>query len=150
MVWHDGGIPADFTRPRIETNYVCIIGIEDDEILVNGQAAHLCAGPTRIIEFSSILPDEVSGARIERLYDVPWICEIHHAVMDQWRGLRTTGFNTPGPSETDVCNVGPINLVERTVTPSIERSAPVKPITWIRILQSGIGDRCYRRRGLRL
>ena len=66
----------------------------DDQVLVDGKAAHLRRAPESLVHLAAILPEEVARARVERLDHVARVRDIHDAVVHDRRRLRHPGFET--------------------------------------------------------
>ena len=62
-------------------------GIQDDQVLIDGEAPHLCARATPLIHLIAEFPNEVAGPRIEGLHHVAGIRDIHRPVVDHRRRL---------------------------------------------------------------
>ena len=58
------------------------------------------------------------------------------ATRDSWMNTEL-----PAPDELQPVDVLPVDLVERTVAPAVERAPPVQPVGRIGVLQHRVGDR---------
>ena len=135
------GVPPDRSGARVEADDVRIDRVEENQVLVDGQAAHLCGRAQPLVHFTAVFPDEVAGGGVERLHDVAGVGDVHHAVTDDRHRLRDAWLEAPGPGELHVADIVPVDLVERTVAPAVEGAPPVEPVARIRVLEYGIADR---------
>ena len=145
----DRRIPARLARPRVQPDDVRIESVQDDQILVDGKAAHLRRASPPLVHLAAILPQEVARARVERLDHIARVRDIHDAVVHDRRRLRHPGFEAPGPNEPEFIHVAPVDLIERAVPPPIEGAPPAQPVGGVGILQHRVGDQ-GRVLGLRL
>ena len=135
------GVPAHRAGARVEADDVRVDGVEDDQVLVDGEAAHLRGGPQPLVHLAAVLPEEVAGRRVERLHDVAGVRDVQHAVAHDRGRLRDARLEPPGPDEPERADVVAVDLVERAVAPSVQGAPPVEPVGRVRILQDLVGDR---------
>src|SRR5262249_46323556 len=83
-----GGLPELFAVASIKRHQVRVGRGQNDFVLVDRNAA-LCSG----VRVGAVLvfPDEVAGPRVQRLQDVAGVVQVHHAVVDDGRGLIGAG-----------------------------------------------------------
>src|SRR5690606_10688447 len=99
------------------------------------------AGPRAVFHLPAVFPDEIARRSIEGVHDAAGVGDVHHAIINQRSRLRDSRLQSPGPGELKLPHVTAIDLVERAVAPSVERSAPAQPIPGGRSGQELIGDR---------
>ena len=88
-----------------------------------------------------VLPQQIPGHRVDRLDEIARIRHVHHAVADEGGALLETRPQPAGPDHPEVGDVVAVDLVERTVAPAVQRSAPHQPLVGTRVEQLRVGDR---------
>ena len=124
----DRRVPARLAGPGIEPDDVRVDGVQDDQVLVDGEAAHLRRASPPLVHLAAVLPQEVAGAGVEGLDHVAGVRDIHDAVVHERRRLRHPGLEAPGPGEPELVHVAPVDLVEGAVAPAIEGAPPAQPV----------------------
>ena len=89
----------------------------------------------------AVLPEEVSGGRVDCLDHVDGVRHVHHAVVDERRPLLAALAHPAGPDQPQVAYVLARDLVERAVAPAVERAAPHEPVVVARVLEHRVRDR---------
>ena len=141
---HDHGPGGEISVHRHLPEETAVAGVECDQVrfvlgeveypvLVDRDVAH-----TRLAGghgFAAVFPDEVSGSRIERLDDIPWVSQEHGAVVDQGRGFLFARFHGPGPGQGQTGHVFPADLIERTESPGVPGAPVHQPVAGVRVAQ---------------
>src|SRR5690606_14605706 len=104
------------------------------------------AQPLRIL--AAILPAKLAGRRVEGLDVVAVVRHEHHAVVHERRRLLNPRPHRLGPDELEPRDVLPIDLIERAVTPAVERPPPHQPVGGIGITKHLVRDRTHAARAL--
>ena len=139
------GLPHQIAGRGIESKHVVVSTRIDNQIIVDRQIAiRIDQAPDHVIgqiigAITSILPQQVTSNRVNRLNHVPWIRHVHHALVHE-RGplLQTPIAQRPCPHHAQITDVVSRNLVERAVSPPIESATPHQPVFRCRILQRDI------------
>src|SRR5262249_52009013 len=98
-------VPEQLAGTRVEGKYPGIGCGEINLVLIKTEAADR-AMTVRKIGANPVLPDQLSIARVERLHDVPRICQVHDAVMDDGGGLVGGNFgHGPRPYELQLRHI---------------------------------------------
>jgi hypothetical protein len=63
------------------------VAFQQDQILVDREAPHLRRRPSPFLHGVAVFPEQLAGARVERLNDVARVGHEHHAVPHDRRGL---------------------------------------------------------------
>ena len=139
-------VPGHLARAGVERHHVGVRRVDVDLVAVDRDRAGPHAGPNGLerlggLEVAAVLPDAVPGDGIDGLHDVPRARDVHHAVVDQRSRLAEAAADRPPPDELQLVDVGAVDLVQRAVAPTVERSPPVQPVGGIRFLQHRVGDR---------
>ena len=116
-------------------------GVQDDKVLVDGEAAHLRGGPARLLHLAPVLPDEVAAAGVQGLHDVAGVGEVEDAVVHERGRLRDAGLHAPRPREPQFADVAAVDLVEGAVAPPVEGAPPAQPVGGVGVLEHRVGDR---------
>ena len=88
-----------------------------------------------------MLPDEIARRCVDRLNNVSRVGEIHDAVVGQRRALLAAWRHATGPDQPQLADIVAGDLVERTVAPPVERTAPHEPVAGGRVLEHRVGHR---------
>ena len=145
-VVEDLGVPHHLARLRVQREDVVVHAGIDDQLAVDGDVAvgvdqradHVVAEIVGAVP--PVLPDQVARNRVYRLDDVARVRHEQHAVAHQRRPLLTTRLEGARPDHLEVGDVVPVHLVERAVTPAVERPAPHQPFVGTRVLELRVGD----------
>ncbi len=135
------GLPADLAGPRIQRDHDLVFGRDEDQVLPDREVPKLSARARTLGEGVLPLPQKTAVSRVERLHDVSGVGHVQHAVSDQGRGLAIPVFHPPDPGELQVAHVFGVDLVNWTVSPAIESSAPVQPVPFRRGPEIGVRHR---------
>ena len=87
--------PAHLTRAGIQPDDVRVKRVQDDEVVVDGEAAHLRGRAPPLVHLAAILPDEVARPGVQRLDHVAWVREVHDAVVHDRGRLRYPRLEAP-------------------------------------------------------
>ena len=126
-------------------------GVDSDEMLIDGQMEDLVvkdrqaacvAVPLIAGQVPPILPDEVTGARVQGLDDVPGIGQVHHAIVHQRRSVLTPALHGTGPGQAQLADIALVDLIQRAVGPRGVRTSRHQPLArwWIPKHLLGDGD----------
>ena len=88
-----------------------------------------------------VLPDQVACFRVERLYGVHRVGQVHDAVMNDGRRLvRLPLVHRPDPRELQLFHVVVRHLRQRAVAPAHVIPPDHQPVAWIGIAEHLVGD----------
>lgn len=94
-----------------------------------------CTGCTCGGGFVAIFPDQIAGARIQRLDDVSRRLQVKHAVVSQRRAVLPTRRHHPRPGKFQVADVRARDLIQGTEGPRVVRTPVHQPIAVCRPLE---------------
>ena len=80
--------------------------------------------PNEVEPLAAVFPDQLTCSRIHCLYDVPRIRQVHEATINQRHGLLQARRHSSAPDHAQRADIFPVDLVERTVPPTIQRAPP--------------------------
>ena len=140
VVGRDVGVPAHLAGARVEADDVRIDGVQDDEVLVDRQAAQLRGRPQPLVHVPAVLPEEVARRAVESMHHVAGVGDVHHAVVDDRRRLRHARLEPPRPRQPQLADVVAVDLVERAVAPAVQRAPPAQPVGRVGVLEDRVGD----------
>ena len=135
-------LPHFLPSPRVERDEARIVGREQHLVLVDRDVAHR-AHPDLRVRPDVVLPDQLAGARVERLQDVRGVDQIDDAVVhERHRFARAAAFvHRPHPHELQILDVVAGDLRQRAVAPALVVAPRHQPVAGIRIAQHLVGHR---------
>ena len=116
----------------------------DDQRAIDGDVAvvgHQTAFADVLRYLPAMLPQEIAGGRIDRLDDISRVRHVEHPVIGQRGPLLTAAAQGAGPDHAQLTDVVAGDLVQRAVSPAVERAAPHQPVLRRRVLEHLVGDR---------
>jgi hypothetical protein len=133
------GLPHHLACARAERDHDVVPAYEIDLVAADSDAAlalseTVAERPGRR-KGMPILPHEVAGRGIDCLDHIAGITQIHHAVVNERRGLVGARLHRSRPNQLHVLHIGFVDLVQRTVAPGLIVAAMDYPILWFRCPQ---------------
>ena len=96
---------TSFAVARVEGHQVCVVGGDENLVVVDGDAAH--GGRARVGSVA-ILPDQLAGLGVQSLQHVAGVVHVQHAVVHDGRGLVAGGsafLHGPAPHQPQIVDV---------------------------------------------
>ena len=136
----DDRVPDPLAGARVEGDEAGIGRGHEELVLVNGEvAAHAGVAGRRHLHL--VLPDEVSGGRVERLHHRADAGEVHDAVVhDRRRRVPAALAHRPHPGQLQLAGVEPVDVRQRAVVPRLVIAPDHQPVAVVRIAQHRVGD----------
>jgi hypothetical protein len=72
----------------------------------------LDVSPFELRQLVAVFPNEITGASVQRVYDVVGLSEIHDTAMDERGSLLISQLLRPRPSQPQIADVGFVDLFE--------------------------------------
>ena len=147
IVVRDLDVPNDCPGAGVERDNACVACGKENPLAVKRYAV---AGtnqltsdvaPLQLRQRVAVFPDQISALGIERVHDVVRLGEVHDAVTDERCSLLIAELLRPRPCELQMSDVARVDLVERTVSPTVVGAPPHQPIVGRRVQRDVIADR---------
>ena len=139
------GFPDEVPRDGIEGEGIVVGAGVNDESVVNGEIAIRCGQASYksihiFWQFAPVFPLQVTSGGINRLNEISRVGHVEGALVDEWRALLASLPERPCPRKLKTVHILRGDLVQRAVTPTIERSAPHEPVGGCGVLEHRVGD----------
>src|SRR6185437_6907077 len=135
-------IPHDLAIDRTKRHHACVRGRSIDLVAIERYIAHRDRPAVSNRGTNLVFPDEIAGARIERLNVVAGVCDKDRIAVDDRRRLIGPALvHCTRPHQPQAFHVRSIDLLQRAVALGLVVAADHEPVASRRIAQHLIGDR---------
>src|SRR6185436_5511232 len=122
----DGRVPDDLARRDVERDDMHVRGAEIEPVAVQCDAA-LVKRRRAALERVRVLPEQIAGARVERLHDVAVRFHEDRAVAHDRNAFRRACRQRPAPREPQVLHVARVDLLQRAEALRVVAAPPAEP-----------------------